>query len=244
MSSKIDGVPRELLERLQSQTELSNDWDEVQALLAAPVVERQEAVGIEGMPQYLILFDDTERPVETMFGEQIARKRYADISMSWNAHLFVKIDSNSRDAMFAKNNATVYTSPPELAELQAIISRLTADVETMRAKNNELNDTVERLKGGQGEAVAWFTEDHLTDKSATTYDVGVSVMWGVKGWPVTPLYTSQPAPVSVVLPERKDAIYVIGSAYDDGLCEGWNACLDKVKELNNLLSAQSVEPLQ
>lgn len=46
MSSKIDGVPRELLERLQSQTELSNDWDEVQALLAAPVVERQpEPVG-------------------------------------------------------------------------------------------------------------------------------------------------------------------------------------------------------
>lgn len=44
MSSKIDGVPRELLERLQSQTELSNDWDEVQALLAAPVVERQETV--------------------------------------------------------------------------------------------------------------------------------------------------------------------------------------------------------
>lgn len=85
---------------------------EICTLLAAPVVEHQEPIGIEGMPQYLILFDDTERPVETMFGEEIARKRYADISMSWNAHLFVKIDSNSRDAMFAKNNATVVTSPP------------------------------------------------------------------------------------------------------------------------------------
>ena len=70
------------------------------------------AVGVEGMPQYLIMFDDAERPVETMFGEEIARKRYTDISMSWNAHLFVKIDSNSRDAMFAKNNAAVVTSPP------------------------------------------------------------------------------------------------------------------------------------
>lgn len=42
MSKTIDGVPRELLERLQAQTELGNDWDEVQALLAAPVVERQD----------------------------------------------------------------------------------------------------------------------------------------------------------------------------------------------------------
>lgn len=74
----------------------------------APAVQPQgEPVGIEGMPQYLILFDDTERPVETMFGEDIARKRYAAVSMSWNAHLFVKIDSNSRDAMFANNNATI-----------------------------------------------------------------------------------------------------------------------------------------
>lgn len=39
MSKTIDGVPRELLERLQAQTELGNDWDEVQALLAAPVVD-------------------------------------------------------------------------------------------------------------------------------------------------------------------------------------------------------------
>lgn len=73
-----------------------------------------------------------------------------------------------------RNIAPLFTAPPELAELQAeladtnvrlsnsieqvdelqaTIARLTADVETMRAKNNELNDTVERLKGGQGEPV-------------------------------------------------------------------------------------------
>lgn len=122
-NDKTVTMSRELAERLTKQYTNSPAWDaleddrmaateELREILDAPVVERQEPIGIEGMPQYLILFDDTERPVETMFGEEIARKRYADISMSWNAHLFVKIDSNSRDAMFAKNNATVVTSPP------------------------------------------------------------------------------------------------------------------------------------
>lgn len=112
------------------------------------------------------------------------------------------------------------------------------------------------------EPFAWYTEDYLTDKSATTYDVGVSVMWTVKGWPVTPLYTSQPAPVAVVLPTRevmRDLIAEVigGDAYDctrvwsawgvgtmseddfvplveqeERLYELADACLDKVKELN------------
>ena len=40
-----------------------------------------------------------------------------------------------------------------------------------------------------GEAVGWHTDDHLTDKSATTYDPEVAKRWRAKGWPVTPLYT-------------------------------------------------------
>ena len=42
---------------------------------------------------------------------------------------------------------------------------------------------------GDGEAVGWHTEDHLTDKSATTYSKEVADRWRAKGWPVTPLYT-------------------------------------------------------
>jgi hypothetical protein len=41
-----------------------------------------------------------------------------------------------------------------------------------------------------------------------------------------PLYTSPPAPVSVVLPKR------IEPPSDYAYRKGWNACLDKVKELN------------
>ncbi|WP_227734668.1 hypothetical protein [Yersinia proxima] len=38
--------------------------------------------------------------------------------------------------------------------------------------------------------VAWNTEDHGTDKSATTYDPGVAERWKYKGWTVTELFTA------------------------------------------------------
>ncbi|MHC8295340.1 hypothetical protein [Pseudomonas sp. LB3P58] len=48
-----------------------------------------------------------------------------------------------------------------------------------------------------------------------------------------PLYTSPPVPVAVVLPDREDENN--DSCGNDPACwypQGWNACLDKVKELN------------
>jgi hypothetical protein len=42
------------------------------------------------------------------------------------------------------------------------------------------------------EPVAWFTEDHREDKSATTYSKKMSERWREKGWPVTPLYIAPP----------------------------------------------------
>lgn len=39
-----------------------------------------------------------------------------------------------------------------------------------------------------GEPVAWFTEDHLTDKSATTWDSSVAELWRAKGWPIGELF--------------------------------------------------------
>ncbi len=41
-----------------------------------------------------------------------------------------------------------------------------------------------------GEPVGWYTEDHLTDRSATTYDCTVADRWRAKGWPVAPLYAA------------------------------------------------------
>ncbi|WP_459018023.1 hypothetical protein [Stenotrophomonas sp. PSU_St142] len=44
-----------------------------------------------------------------------------------------------------------------------------------------------------GEPIGWYTDDHLTDRSATTYDRTVAERWRAKGWPVSPLYAAPPA---------------------------------------------------
>jgi hypothetical protein len=46
----------------------------------------------------------------------------------------------------------------------------------------------------------------------------------------TPLYTSPPAPVAVALPERREPTPENPHLTDAD--HEWNACLDKVKELN------------
>ena len=40
------------------------------------------------------------------------------------------------------------------------------------------------------EPIGWYTEDHLDDKSATTYSWTVAERWVEKGWPVSPLYAA------------------------------------------------------
>jgi hypothetical protein len=46
---------------------------------------------------YMIVFDDNDRESEMVVGGTRARYRYRQISQGWNAHLYVKINSNSRD---------------------------------------------------------------------------------------------------------------------------------------------------
>lgn len=38
------------------------------------------------------------------------------------------------------------------------------------------------------EAVAWYTDDHLSDRSATTWDPETAARWEAKGWKVWMLY--------------------------------------------------------
>ena len=59
---------------------------------------------------WAIVFDDTERRHEIVQGERAARARFKQISDNWNAHLFVKIASNSRDDRHANDNARL--GPP------------------------------------------------------------------------------------------------------------------------------------
>jgi hypothetical protein len=70
---------------------------------------------ITNQPQYLIKFDDTEVADETMFGAEIANKRFEQISGNWNAHLFVKVASNSRDDACSGSNARLASDYNALA---------------------------------------------------------------------------------------------------------------------------------
>ena len=171
MSSKIDGVPRDLLERLQSQTELSNDWDEVQALLAAPVVERQPMTDntfIRGSKVGTKYFGIRTEAVEWIRTGQAAA--YGE-------------DTKLMPLYFENHS-------PELAELQATIAQQAAEIERLRTRvrlagvsaemtvhqkvgraatdallimheRDQLKAEIERLKGGHGEPVAWITAKSL-----------------------------------------------------------------------------------
>lgn len=61
-----------------------------------------------------------------------------------------------------------------------------SDYDALRAELAEVN-------GREAVPVAWHTEDHLDDKSATTYRKEVAERWRSKGWPIWPLYASPPA---------------------------------------------------
>jgi hypothetical protein len=59
--------------------------------------------------------------------------------------------------------------------------------------NSTVAQPVEQTRALTGEPVAWFTDDHLTDKSATTWDRETAERWKVKGWTVKALYAARPA---------------------------------------------------
>jgi len=98
------------------------------------------------------------------------------------------------------------TAPPELAELQATIDRLTADLkmrdrelEIAAEYHSDLQVELERLKGGQGEPAAWidpYTVKLLADRYKFLGRGAVSGVEDRQNGYTMPLYTSQPAPVS------------------------------------------------
>jgi hypothetical protein len=61
---------------------------------------------------YLIVYDDAERQPELVIGDVRAARRFHDISGAWNAHLFGKIRSNSRDDPRYSDNIALGVSVP------------------------------------------------------------------------------------------------------------------------------------
>ena len=237
MSSKIE-VSRELADRLSLPMERTPEYlfahrdalDELRALLAAPVVELQP------------------------FGHLFRLKGPED--RGWNFYS----GPLTQESLAAYQVKPVYEAPPELAELQATIARLESKLNRAINLDFQRRETIaqqaaeiERLKGGQGEPVAYavFAENgNIRCWSRTNTATGLLVA-AEDGQPITPLYTSQPAPVSADLSELREyhakAVYNLkGYADDAGLRdsdikhytkraafhEGMVALIDKVKELN------------
>ena len=144
-----------------------------------------------------------------------AKCELSDIRIS---QLTVAIDQSSKAQLENYHMAT--RAWTESKELQATIDRLTAENE--------------RLKGGQSEAVATVVD--FGSKEGWIPE-GIVLQWcaGVdhKKYIGAKLFASQPAPVSAVLPdEMGQPSEACSNKRIDAYIEGWNACLDKVKELN------------
>ena len=80
----------------------------------------------------------------------------------------------------------------ENARLHAMLADWEADANLLEKERNDARRELRMIKA-QG-PVAWFTEDCLDDKSATTYRKEVAERWRSKGWPVWPLYAHPAAP--------------------------------------------------
>ena len=236
-------------------------WDErdmlgkrIEKLIATPVVERQ--------PVYEVQWNSIHGPEgwKVVDAPTYARCQGPlwDRRMNWTA----PPELAELQAELADTNVRLSNSIEQADELQATIARLTTENEQLNvdlveakadasrsklghkqlcAKHAETLAEIERLKGGQSEPVAlqhvavaeggklrWMTGRKMQECELYAMPYGSAINF--------PVYTSQPAPVAVVLPDyRKPAFYfsrVGNCALAVGLADEWNACLDKVKELN------------
>lgn len=237
MSSKIDGVPRELLERATDNKYIDKErisiyrheaLCSIRALLAAPVVERQ--------------------PVDMQWQYEAGSAWWAFDAESVGDN----IASGTKIRLTDQAGKVLFSYPaPELAELQATIDKLREGIAEHWKVVCDQRAEIEHLKGGQGEPVMKLEAERLYG-GAGEYAVSfVKAGWldeCRKTGGEFLLYTSQPAPASVVLPElpvdwrtkfEEDqgsneggiASFSPDSYMQDEIDE-LRACLDKVKELN------------
>jgi hypothetical protein len=89
-------------------------WTEIDAALSLlrSALEQGEPEPVATDAVWLIHYDDADRRPEIVVGEKGARARFARISHNWNAHLFVKVASNSRDDRYHGANIKLASIPP------------------------------------------------------------------------------------------------------------------------------------
>ena len=171
-------IDRELLERAVYGLELAYETDtpavrDICAVLSAP----------SGTP---------EMPVKAYYHE--APNEYGGLNKS----VGLEVRKEFTDAplvLEADAVARIACLEGEIAKRDARIVELERALKSERDTESgaiyQLRAELAAIKAQ--EPVGWYTEDHLDDKSATTYSKELADRWVAKGWPVFPLYA---APVS------------------------------------------------
>ena len=103
------------------------------ALYAAPIAQTAPLVVPDECP-HIIVFDDADRENEMFAGcgaRPAAMRRWEQISQSWNAHLFVRIEKNSRNAPYPC--ATAAPQPEQSGLVEALRELLYARTDKSEA---------------------------------------------------------------------------------------------------------------
>jgi hypothetical protein len=208
---------------------------------------------ITNQPLYLIKFDDTEVPDETMFGAEIANKRFEQISGNWNAHLFVKVTSNSRDDSCSGSNARLASDYDALAAscdasaqtLHEVIGSLRAQRDdglereaVAQARITELQDALQLANNYNAKRVEALEQRLAEAEKLLCLFHGEPTMCAFRSAVIAQFLASPgcaggekaPAP-ALHLPRRKVKTEY-SNAEEDVQAEAWNAALDAVQELN------------
>ncbi|RMI00486.1 hypothetical protein [Stutzerimonas nitrititolerans] len=126
------------------------------------------------------------------------------------------------------SSGRIILEPDEEAAIRAALSQQDEPTDTFTAVDMA-TAAAQGFRDGQAaveqapaqddrEPVGWYTDDHLTDKSATTYDREVADRWRGKGWPVYELYAR---------PAQAEQQPVSWQFYQDG--KWWNGG-DRIKD--------------
>lgn len=202
------------------------------AMRAAPVVERQEPLPFPGYPP---VPEDRKLPplIQTLHanGDLIEQHGLA-------GYVYVRGGAVDYDAEICISNIPGDTigngdgwEPvffgSDFGYLEKVAELRQQALDRAQATIAQQAQMIADLERGRGEPVA-VVRKVVTDTS-TGYE-GVVLATAIISGLVedgTELYASQPAPVAVVLPEHCEN-KLVSTHYRNG----WNACLDKVKELN------------
>lgn len=226
-----------------------------ESAIAAPVVER-EPIPVVGMLINGVVHNFKDETLVALNGTLVPEASELYRAPPELAELQAKIDSQSKS--FGEAQVIEHKKwADHCDELQATIARLTAENERLKTACSkefesvqQLSAEVERLKGGQGEPFGyWLYPKNLPLHGRFSKpDPDMQSAAVVEAFDITPLYTSQPTPVSVVLPElpvdwrtrfeedqdsNEDGIASFSpDSYMQDEINELRACLGKVKELN------------